>query len=87
MQISVTTVVPDFRQRLGQIQIKFMGGRKLASIVAIAAVVTKIGQLDKMTVREGTFTMQRWKNRTIARARAAGIADFSLTAGVLNQIS
>ena len=74
---------PPFGQRQRHIHGEFMGRRILAGMVAGPAMVTEIGQLRGVALREQAAALHRREDSAEALAIAAGIADLHDPRGFL----
>jgi len=67
---------PEFAEGLGNVQIKLVGRRILACIVAIAAIVTKVRKVFKVLFRKDSPALHGGENCAKSLTIAACITDY-----------
>src|SRR5207249_5440737 len=73
--VSPVSLAPDLREHLREVELELVRRRVLAGVVARAAVVAEVGEISEVIFGEGEPPLQRRKDRTIAFAIAARIAN------------
>src|SRR5690606_11915072 len=68
----------EFSEDARNVEIELVRGGVLAGIIAAAAIVTEVRQLDEIAVGEGAVQRDGGKDGAITLAIAAGVADLDL---------